>query len=167
MPTRARDSEARTRRGTAIFRAGSRSGTPAASISPARSLERAGLEFERKQPRRIRLARYRQAGGQLGREAEPAVVAGVADQQHCAVPAHPRKPDRTLHQRGADAAVAAGRIDRQRTEQQRLMGARPDVPQPDGADRCDRVRSRPVTGRWLGRRPSRSLCDGLVKRTSP
>ena len=45
-----------------------------------------------------------------------------------------RYSQRLVHQRGANAEVAAGRIDRQRAEHQRRDAASADVPQPHGPD---------------------------------
>ena len=45
-----------------------------------------------------------------------------------------RRRQRMVHQRRADAELAAGRIDRDRAEHQRRLAAGADVPQPHGPD---------------------------------
>ena len=61
-----------------------------------------------------------------------------------------RRRQRVVHQRGADAELAAGRIDRQRAQHQRRHAAGADVPQPH-ASRPAGPRPRPKGEAFGGR----------------
>ena len=69
-----------------------------------------------------------------GREAEAGVIGRIAEQDHRAMAARLRRRERVVHQRGADAELAAGSLDRQRAEHQRRYAPGADVPQPHGSD---------------------------------
>ena len=124
----------------------------AASLPPAQRRARRlaaapGSRRARRRARRLRVRRpSRRCGsarpgshsraGPLGREAEAAVVGGVADQQHGAMAA-PGGGSRSACRisAAADAAAAVSRIDGERPEQQRrAVRAGRHVPQPHGAD---------------------------------
>ena len=108
--------------------------------SPLAASSAAGDEFEREQPVPLERTGQLQSGGFLGRKAESAVIGRVADQDDRAMAEPARIAKRAPHQRGADAAVAAIRRDRDRPQQQsRLAAAAGDVPEPRGADHAPAV----------------------------
>src|SRR5262249_45856694 len=131
---------------------------PGRADEAARALKCARLQFARQEPVRVVAAGQPQVGGLLAREAEPAVVGCIADQQHGAMAEPAGVVEGAPHDRTANAAPAIIRVHGERTEQQRRPGnAGRDVPEPDRADDAAAA----------GSRPSRRRSETLPKRASP
>src|SRR5438034_4353605 len=64
-------------------------------------------QFETEQAVALERARQRQAAGLVGSEAEAGIIGRVAEQDHRGMATGFRRRQRVLHQRGADAEVAA------------------------------------------------------------
>src|SRR5919201_4560421 len=107
----------------------------AGADQPAGAVERARLELVPKQPVALIRPGQPQRAGLLAGEPEPRIIGGVADQQHGAMTATFGLAQRVVHQRRADATLAAVGRDRERAQQQRRpIGTRRYLPQPHRTD---------------------------------
>src|SRR5690348_8266459 len=97
------------------------------------TLERALLEFERQQPLALERTGQLQLAGLRGRETEAGIIGRISEQKHRAMATRFCRRKRVIHQRGPDAQLAEGIVNRQRTEDERRDAPGADVPQPDGA----------------------------------
>ncbi len=119
------------------------------------AVERALAQFEAEQAVALERAGQRQFAGLAAREAEAGVVGRVAEQDHRAMAARFRGRQRVVHQRRADAELAAGRVDRQRAQHQRRHAPGADVPQPQRPDQPALRRTAESARPSAGARPSR------------
>jgi hypothetical protein len=102
---------------------------------PTGAIERARLELIPKQPVALVRPGQPQRAGLLAGEPEPRVIGRVAHQQHGAMAATFGLAQRVVHQRRADAALAAVGHNRERAEQQRRpVGTGRHLPQPQRTD---------------------------------
>ena len=109
------------------------SGAPVGTIMPQAPSSAPSRSSRPSRRSRSNGAGQRQLAGLGGREAEAGVIGRVAEQDHRAMAARLRRRERVVHQRGADAELAAGTVNRQRAEHERRDAPGADVPQPHGA----------------------------------
>jgi len=93
-------------------------------------------QFEAQQPVALERTGQRQLVHLGNREAKAGIIRLIAEQNHRAMAARRSRSERVLHQRGADAELAARAIDRERAEHQRGTASGIDMPQPHGADQA-------------------------------